>query len=164
VDIERRDEMQKVVLEWPAYGYRRITREWQERGFRVTHKRVLRMMREDNPLRVRRRAFVVTTDSRHNLPVYPNRAREMAPAAVQPALGGRHHLHSTAYGVRVPGGDLGRFLAACGGLVAGSNARSGTGRYGFAYGADRVATAARSGALLRSLLRPADSPRLPADR
>jgi len=82
VDIELRDEMQKVALEWPAYGYRRITRELQERGFQVNHKRVLRMMREDNLLCVRRRAFVVTTDSRHNLPVYPNLAREMAPAAV----------------------------------------------------------------------------------
>jgi transposase InsO family protein len=38
----------------------------------VNHKRVLRMMREDNLLCVRQRAFTVTTDSRHNLPVYPN--------------------------------------------------------------------------------------------
>jgi putative transposase len=40
------------------------------------------MMREDNLLCVRRRAFVVTTDSRHNLPVYANLAREMTPAAI----------------------------------------------------------------------------------
>jgi transposase InsO family protein len=43
----------------------------------VNHKRVLRMMREDNLLCVRRRAFVVTTDSRHPLPVYPNLARDL---------------------------------------------------------------------------------------
>ena len=77
VEMELRDQMQKVALESPAYGYRRITAELQQRGFEVNHKRVLRMMREDNLLCVRRRAFVVTTDSRHNLPVYPNLAREM---------------------------------------------------------------------------------------
>jgi putative transposase len=82
VEMELRDQMQKVALEWPAYGYRRITRELQQRGFDVNHKRVLRMMREDNLLCVRRRAFVVTTDSRHNLPVYPNLAREMMPTAI----------------------------------------------------------------------------------
>ena len=82
VEMELRDQMQKVALESPAYGYRRIAAELQQRGFEVNHKRVLRMMREDNLLCVRRRAFVVTTDSRHNLPVYPNLAREITPTAV----------------------------------------------------------------------------------
>jgi len=82
VEMELRDAMQKIALEWPAYGYRRITAELQERGFEVNHKRVLRLMREDNLLCVGRRAFVVTTDSRHNLPVYPNLAREFTPAAI----------------------------------------------------------------------------------
>ena len=82
VEMELRDRMQKVALESPAYGYRRITAELQQRGFAVNHKRVLRMLRQDNLLCVRSRAFVVTTDSRHNLPVYPNLAREMDPQAV----------------------------------------------------------------------------------
>ena len=82
VEVELRDQMQKVALESPAYGYRRITVELQQRGFAINHKRVLRMMREDNLLCMRRRAFVVTTDSRHNLPVYPNLAREITPAAI----------------------------------------------------------------------------------
>jgi len=82
VEMEIRDQMQKVALESPAYGYRRITAELQQCGFAVNHKRVLRMMREDNLLCVRRRAFVVTTDSRHNLPVYPNLAREIKPTAI----------------------------------------------------------------------------------
>ena len=82
VEMEIRDQMQRVALESPAYGYRRITWELQRRGFEVNHKRVLRMMREDNLLCVRRRAFVVTTDSRHNLPVYPNLARDFQPAAI----------------------------------------------------------------------------------
>ena len=82
VEMEIRDQMQKIALESPAYGYRRVTAELQQRGFAVNHKRVLRMMREDNLLCVRNRAFVVTTDSRHHLPVYPNLARDIKPAAV----------------------------------------------------------------------------------
>ncbi len=82
VAMEVRDQMQTIALEAPAYGYRRITHELQRRGFDINHKRVLQMMREDNLLCVRRRAFVVTTDSRHNLRVYPNLAREMTPSAI----------------------------------------------------------------------------------
>jgi len=82
VAMELRDQMQKVALESPAYGYRRITSELQQRGFAVNHKRVLRMMREDNLLCVRRRSFVVTTDSRHSLPIYRNLAREIKPTAI----------------------------------------------------------------------------------
>ncbi|MGA8026934.1 MAG: IS3 family transposase [Bryobacteraceae bacterium] len=82
VEMELRDKMQRVALESPAYGYRRITADLQRQGFEVNHKRVLRMMREDNLLCVRRRAFIVTTDSRHNLPVYPNLAREITPTAI----------------------------------------------------------------------------------
>jgi transposase InsO family protein len=82
VEMEIRDEMQKIALESPAYGYRRITAELRKRGFAINHKRVLRMMREDNLLCVRRRKFVVTTDSRHNLPVYPNLAAEIVPTAI----------------------------------------------------------------------------------
>ena len=81
VEMEIRDEMQKIAVESPAYGYRRITAELQKRGFAINHKRVLRMMREDNLLCVRRRKFVVTTDSRHNLPVYPNLAAQIKPTA-----------------------------------------------------------------------------------
>ena len=82
VEMEIRDEMQKIAVESPAYGYRRITAELQKRGFAINHKRVLRMMREDNLLCVRRRKFVVTTDSRHNLPIYPNLAAAIVPTAV----------------------------------------------------------------------------------
>jgi putative transposase len=82
VEMEIRDEMQMIAVESPAYGYRRITAELQKRGFAINHKRVLRMMREDNLLCVRRRKFVVTTDSRHNLPVFPNLAAEIVPTAI----------------------------------------------------------------------------------
>jgi putative transposase len=82
VEMEIRDEMQKIALESPAYGYRRITAALQRCGFDISHKRVLRMMREDNLLCVRRPGFVVTTDSRHSLPVYPNLARQAVVTAI----------------------------------------------------------------------------------
>ena len=82
VEMEIRDEMQRIAVESPAYGYRRITVELQNRGFVINHKRVLRMMRQDNLLCVRRRKFVATTDSRHNLPVYPNLAGRMVLTAI----------------------------------------------------------------------------------
>ena len=82
VEMEIRDAMQRIALEWPAYGYRRITVEIQRQGFTVNHKRVLRMMREDNLLCVRGRSFLVTTDSRHNFPIYPNLAAEFKPTAI----------------------------------------------------------------------------------
>jgi putative transposase len=81
-EMELRDEMQKIALASPSYGYRRITAELQRRNFEVNHKRVLRLLREDNLLCVRRRAFVTTTDSRHGLPVYPNLACHIEPTAV----------------------------------------------------------------------------------
>lgn len=76
-DVELRDAIQRIALEFPSYGRPRITAELKRRGWEVNHKRVHRILREDNLLCLRRRKFVVTTDSRHGLPVYPNLAREM---------------------------------------------------------------------------------------
>jgi transposase InsO family protein len=74
-----RDELQTIALECPAYGYRRITAELRRRGHAVNHKRVLRQMRADNLLCLRRRSFVRTTDSEHGWPVYPNLAAQLQP-------------------------------------------------------------------------------------
>jgi putative transposase len=76
-DIDLRDEIQRIALEWPCYGWRRMTAELRRRGWTVNHKRVRRMMREDNLLCLRRRKFVVTTDSNHSRKVYPNLAAEL---------------------------------------------------------------------------------------
>ena len=76
-DLELRDEIQKIALEWPAYGSRRITAELKRRGRTVNRKRVQRLMRQDNLLCLRKRKFVVTTDSDHGLRVYPNLVRQM---------------------------------------------------------------------------------------
>ena len=76
-DLKLRDEIQKIALEWPAYGSRRITAELRRRKWPVNRKRVQRLMREDNLLCLRKRKFVVTTNSDHGLRVYPNLARQM---------------------------------------------------------------------------------------
>ncbi len=75
--MDLRDEIQRIALQWPCYGWRRITAELRRRGWMANHKRVLRMMREDNLLCLRRRKFIVTTDSNHDRPVYPNLAASM---------------------------------------------------------------------------------------
>ena len=75
--MDLRDAIQRIAVEWPSYGRPRITAELRHRGWRVNPKRVYRLMREDNLLCVRRRKFVVTTDSNHGRRVYPNLARNM---------------------------------------------------------------------------------------
>jgi putative transposase len=70
--MELKDQIQGIALEFPGYGYRRITAELQNRGYAVNHKRVLRMMRQDNLLCLKRKFKPVTTDSSHGLSVYPN--------------------------------------------------------------------------------------------
>ena len=76
-DLDLRDAIQRIALAFPCYGRPRITRELKRRGRVANHKRVGRIMREDNLLCLRRRKFVVTTDSNHNLRVYPNLAGKM---------------------------------------------------------------------------------------
>jgi putative transposase len=76
-DMDLRDAIQRIAVEWPSYGRPRITKALRRRGWRVNPKRVYRLMREDNLLCVRRRKFVITTDSNHGRRVYPNLARTM---------------------------------------------------------------------------------------
>jgi putative transposase len=80
-----RDHIQRIALEWPSYGYRMITAELGRRYKTepVNHKRVLRMMREDNLLCLRKhRRFIVTTDSRHHYRIYPNLAGNFTPTGL----------------------------------------------------------------------------------
>jgi putative transposase len=76
-NMKLRDALQRIALEFPSYGWPRMTAELRRRGWAVNHKRVYRWMRQDNLLCLRRRKFVVTTDSEHGLPVFPNLARTL---------------------------------------------------------------------------------------
>jgi putative transposase len=71
--------MREICAEFPRYGYRRVTAQLKAEGERVNHKRVSRIMREQD-LQVRpKRRFVATTDSDHAGPIFPNLAKDTAP-------------------------------------------------------------------------------------
>ena len=72
-EMELRANIQEIFLEHKRrYGYRRVTKVLQGRGFNVNHKRIQRLMQEDNLLAVQPRAYVVTTDSDHQFETYLN--------------------------------------------------------------------------------------------
>jgi len=78
-----RDAVEKVALEWPAYGSRRITMELQHRGWEINRKRVQRIMREGNLLCLREpTSWLVTTDSKHSLRVFPNLTLDLEVTAI----------------------------------------------------------------------------------
>jgi len=78
-----RDAVQRVALANRRYGYRRIAAQLRRDGFVTNHKRVLRLMRQDNLLCLRKRPFVpVTTDSSHAWRVVPNLARGLVPTGL----------------------------------------------------------------------------------
>jgi putative transposase len=70
--------IEAICLEFPRYGYRRVTAQLKREKLFVNHKRVLRLMRESDLLcRVKRR-WINTTDSRHGFPRYPNLVKDVA--------------------------------------------------------------------------------------
>ena len=82
-DLLLRARLQELAVEHHRVrGYRLFTRIFGREGYVVNHKRVLRLMREDNLLSLRRKKHVFTTDSAHTLPFYPNLARHAALTAL----------------------------------------------------------------------------------
>jgi putative transposase len=71
-DTSLRDAIERLVLAFPGYGYRRVCKALRRDGWAVNHKRVLRVMRDEALLCQLQRRFVVTTDGTHGLPTYPN--------------------------------------------------------------------------------------------
>ncbi|WP_148214988.1 MULTISPECIES: IS3 family transposase [Acidobacterium] len=77
-ETEVRSAIQQVALQHRRrYGYRRVTAELKRRGMKVNHKRVARIMREDNLLALQPKEFATTTDSNEPLEVYLNLSRRM---------------------------------------------------------------------------------------
>jgi transposase InsO family protein len=66
------DRVEAICLNFPRYGYRRVTHQLQREGWLVNHKKILRLMRESDLLCRVKRKWVKTTDSNHRLPVFPN--------------------------------------------------------------------------------------------
>ena len=72
-EIGLRDRIEEIILEFAGYGYRRVTHALAREGWRVNHKRVLRIMQEESLLcHLKKRFVIATTNSRHHFPVYPN--------------------------------------------------------------------------------------------
>jgi putative transposase len=82
-DADLRDLIQRLALQRRYEGYRRLTRRLRDQGLVVNAKRVLRLMRADNLLSLRRRPFVPqTTDSRHKFKIVANLARGLEPTGL----------------------------------------------------------------------------------
>lgn len=82
-DLLLRERLQQLALAHDRRrGYRPLAAQLRREGYLVNRKRVLRLMQEDNLLSLRRSKFVLTTQSQHDLPVYPNLARHLRPSGV----------------------------------------------------------------------------------
>lgn len=71
-DADIIDRIETICLEFPGYGYRRVTKQLQHDQLVINHKRVLRLMRESDLLCRARRKRVKTTNSKHPFSRYPN--------------------------------------------------------------------------------------------
>jgi len=78
LEADLRDRIEAICLEFPRYGYRRVTHQLRQEGWKVNHKKVLRLMRESDLLCRVKQKWVKTTDSRHCFPRYPNLINGMA--------------------------------------------------------------------------------------
>lgn len=70
-----KNQIEQIALKFPRYGYRRITRELVRHGFAINHKPVLKIMGKNDLLCKHKKKFMVTTDSNHELKIYPNLLR-----------------------------------------------------------------------------------------
>ena len=123
-DMEVRSVIQQIAVEHRRrYGYRRISAELRRRGMLVNHKRVLRIIREDNLLAVQPRAFVVTTDSDHEFEVYLNLASRMKLTGMNQLWVADITYIRLKKGVCLPGGHSRRVFAESSGMGFGPNTR-----------------------------------------
>jgi len=76
-EADLRDKIEAICLEFPRYGYRRVTHQLRHEGQQVNHKKVLKIMQESDLLCQVKRKWVKTTDSRHRFPRYPNLIKGM---------------------------------------------------------------------------------------
>ena len=146
-----RDQIERIILEFPGYGYRRVTHALAREGMSVNHKRVLRIMREESLLCHLKKRFVVrTTDSRHGLPVYPNVLTDAVLTAPDQAWGGGPDLYSLAECLCVPGLYSGCVFAPLCGLASVTGHDHAIDARGFAPGYCRAPPPARFDPSFRS--------------
>src|ERR1700751_2631040 len=149
-DMTVRNQIQHIALRWPAYGYRRVHAELIRQGWKINHKRVLRLMRSDNLLCVRRRKFLFTTDSRHGLPIYPNLVEGLVVTSIDQLWVADITYIRLQSGVCLSGRPAGCVLAALSGLGIAAKLGSGSGAGSSAHGAAASQAETGAGASLRS--------------
>jgi transposase InsO family protein len=71
-DADIRDRIEKIVVEYERYGYRRVTAQLKREGLEVNHKRVQRVMQQEGLICKIKKRWITTTNSNHRYPVYPN--------------------------------------------------------------------------------------------
>lgn len=82
-DTKIRSVMHEIATEFPSYGYRRITKELQNKDIKINHKHVSRLMHEEGIVCRRKNRFrPVTTQSNHNEKIYPNLAKDFKPTGL----------------------------------------------------------------------------------
>jgi len=75
-------QVEEIVLEFSGYGYRRVTAELKIRGYCMNHKKILRIMRENNLTMKKKRRRFCTTNSNHILTIYPNLTKDLIPSHI----------------------------------------------------------------------------------
>jgi putative transposase len=76
MDLKIKKMIEKIIRDFPGYGYKRVSKQLQRQNHIINHKKVYRIMYENNILYKKKKKFkILTTDSNHNLPVYPNLAK-----------------------------------------------------------------------------------------
>lgn len=85
-EADLRDRIEEIVVEYERYGYRRVTAALQREGLKVNHKRVQRIMQEQDLICKIKKRWVVTTDSNHPYRVYPNLMKDAKITGVNQAL------------------------------------------------------------------------------
>jgi putative transposase len=80
-ELDLQDQIDQIAIDHMGYGYRRITAELHRKGLLVNHKTVLKIMRASDLLVRPLRGFIITTDSKHAFPVYPNLYQNQWPTA-----------------------------------------------------------------------------------
>jgi putative transposase len=81
-DCDLMDRIERIVLEFTGYGYRRVTKQLHREGVIANHKKVNRIMRESSLLVVYKRKWIKTTNSNHPFRIYPNLAKDMVLNAI----------------------------------------------------------------------------------
>lgn len=73
-----KERIESALADFPYYGNVRVTKELHRRGYSVNKKRIARIMKENGLAQKRRKRMVKTTNSRHNLLIYPNLVKDIA--------------------------------------------------------------------------------------